>query len=409
MILNFPGGVRPNERTIFGKQKIKYIDSCSAVCIEAAEDAEPQTAPGAQVAKGALIGSSGGTPVYSSVSGIFRGIAEISGGRYFVVINNNSQDRESIFEPECRPLTQMTREDIIESAKKLSVIDSRSGMPLWKLIDPVKKYRRVVIDCTESDPKSAVNYRLCLEKAKSVVGGAKILLQATGALKCVFAMEHYRNAAFDALAKYAPDEKLFAAAMLEEKYPYGDRAIMSALYLKTLRPNETPADHGVLIVGVETACALFDSMASGVPQLNRYISYCGETLAGGGNLCVPRGMTLHDLNELWGGLRKGVILVENSLLSGSPFKGAVKDKTRSVIAVMPEKKPRSTCISCGKCVSACPVKLFPKDVLSGNSKKLKDACVACGACQYICPSGIPLLELIKSNKPQKSAPAEREV
>lgn len=403
MILNFPGGARPVRRTRYGKQKIRNIDNCSVICLTAEDNASAVIPAGTAVKRGTLLGENGGTPVYSSVSGTFRGIASIEGKRYFVVMaNGNGVTR--IFEPETRALTSLTREDIIESAKKLAITDTRSGKALWKLLSAVDKdCRRLVIDCTETDAASAVNYRLCIEKAKSLVGGAKVLLQATGALKCVFAAEYYRNTAFKEISKYATDEKLFAMAQLEEKYPYGDRAIMHALYVKTLEAGKTALDEGVFIVAPETAIALYEAMVSGMPQLDRYISVCFNNNAKGGNLCVPRGVTLHDISAYCGGLEKDHFFVENSLLSGASVGGALRDGTSVLISAKKQKKVRTECISCARCVDACPVKLMPNEVLiESNRNELKRHCIACGACEFVCPSGIPLLTLIQNTEDKEA-------
>lgn len=399
MILDFPGGARPEKRTELGKNRIDIIDSCSAVCIPACEDAAVQAAVGKRVLRGSLIGSNRGTPVYASIAGIFRGIMTLEGGDYFVVMQNGENETEYLYEPETRPLTSLTREDIIESAKRLSVIDSRSGLPLWELLSRINgDLRRIVIDCTEPDPESAVNYRLCIEQAKQIVGGAKILLHATGALKCVFAAEHYRTAAFEAIAAYASDEKIFALAELDEKYPYGDRAIMYALYLKSLSKNQTALDESVLIVAPETAIALYNSMVSGLPQLDRYICVCGNRITRGRNLCVPKGITVHDLLNLCGGMKKGGILIENSLLNGNFASGTLGDGTRALIAVKPAKRTQIECVSCGICAQACPMKLLPNEILSKKAESLIENCIGCGACEYSCPSGIPLLRMIREKE-----------
>ncbi len=398
MILNFNGGVRPDERTRFGKKKIENTENCSAICIKASESSHCFLQSGARVSRGTLIGETDGTPVFASIAGSFNGLVEIENEFYFAVINNGEQDEEIPFAPEARRISELTKDDITESARKFGIIDSRSGQPLWRLLEGVGECSRIVIDCTETDAKSAIKYRLCLEKAKSAVGGAKVLLKAVGALKCIFAAEYYRKSAFAALSQFANDEKLFAMAELDEKYPYSDSVLMSAIYLKHLKNGESPTAHGVLIVGIETAIALYDSMTSGMPFVDRYISLCGSGVTRGGNFTVPRGMTMRDLNQSFGEKRQGFLLVENSLLSGSVAKGAVSDTTSAIISVRPEGKKRADCISCGKCVSACPVGLVPNEILFSRSKKLKQDCIACGCCEFVCPSGIPLLRMIKQDE-----------
>lgn len=409
MILDFKGGVRPVDRTRFGKRKIEYINDVSAICIKTNEKSRTYLDSGVEVLRGTLLGETEGTPVFSSIAGVYNGIVEIEDELYFAVINKGQSGEEIPFEPESRSLSDLSHEDIVTVARKFGIIDTRSGQPLWRLIEKAKGCRRIVIDCTETDAKSAIKYRLCLEKARSAVGGAKVLLKATGALKCVFAAEFYRKAAFSALSEFASDEKLFAMAELNEKYPYSDEALMSAIYLKDLKNGETPIDAGVLIVGIETAIALFDSMVSGMPFVDRYISLCGRGIEHGGNFKVPRGITVRDVSSLCGQIKSGYILIENSLLSGFTAKGAVDDRTSAIISVFPERKKTTECISCLKCIEVCPVSLNPSDVLFESPRKLRKDCISCGCCEFVCPSGIPLLSLINRRELKNSVSETPEV
>jgi electron transport complex protein RnfC len=395
MILEFPGGARPSDRTRLGKKEIEYIADCSASCIRAEADRELACEINSRVKRGSLIGKNGETPIYSPLAGIFRGIMELEGIEFFVVTADGSKDEEVIFAPETRSINDLTPKDIKESAKKFGIIDTRSGIPLWKLLEKAdENCNRVVIDGTETDSLSAINYRLSIEHAKEIVGGAKILMKASGAIKCVYAAEYYRSAAFNAVSEYATDEKIFAMAQLDEKYPYGDFALMYALYVKKLNKKQTALDEGVLIVSPETAIALYNSMTSGMPQLDRYITVCGEGIKNGANLCVPRGTTLRDISNVCGGLEEGYFFAEDSLFSGQPVYGAVYDTTHALIAVDPIEKIPTDCIACGECANVCPVKLLPNEVLAGDGERMLGYCIGCGACEYICPSNIPLLKLI---------------
>ncbi len=409
MILDFYGGVEPAERTRIGKSPIENINTCSAVCLEANDQPSVSAPIGKKVKRGTLLGENRQTPVYSSISGIFRGILELEGKSYFVVTAEENEvfEEDILFAPEERALTEMTPDDIIEAAKKFAITDSRSGVPLWMLLSHAgNNCRRVVIDLTESDSMSAINYRLCIEKARSLVGGAKVLLHATGALKCVFAGEHYRNAAFEAISQYATDEQLFAIAPLAEKYPYTDHALMYALYVKTLKRGETPIDHGVFVVSAETAIALYDAIVSGMPQLDRYISVCGNGTKHIGSFRLPRGMTMHDISSICGGLKKGFFFIEDSRLSGNTARGAISDNARAIISVRPKRVNQTDCISCGKCAESCPVQLLPFEAVNTKINNLSEYCIGCGACQYICPCGIPLLELIYNKKNDNSTKSD---
>lgn len=398
MVLKFHGGVHINAKKLFADSEIKYIDNCWAICIAAGEEYSLVAEIGAQVYGGELLGFSDGTPVYASVSGCFNGVLEIEGSLYFTVISDGENNQTPPYEPEQRALTQLTKEDIIFAARQFAVMDSRSGMPLWKLLSQTENCRRVVIDCTEPFPNSALLEQVCLENARQLVYGSKILLQATGALKCVFALECGKKKVINAIGGYAHDEKLFAAAPLEEKYPYTDRALVYALYVKNLDMNETPAENGILIVSAEAAIALFNAMVSGMPQTRRFVTLCGDGFENGGNFSVPRGITFHDLQVICNGFPQDKLIVKNSLLSGQQVAGALDDSTIAILAAEDKKIPQKPCISCGECANVCPVKLFPAEILLGKSQRMYEKCVACGACEYVCPSAIPLMNLIKTKE-----------
>ena len=66
---------------------------------------------------------------------------------------------------------------------------------------------------------------------------------------------------------------------------------------------------------------------------------------------------------------------------------------------IPETKTTS-CIRCGRCVRACPVKLMPVSLESaydrGDTAELERLkvrlCINCGCCSYVCPANRRLAE-----------------
>ena len=72
------------------------------------------------------------------------------------------------------------------------------------------------------------------------------------------------------------------------------------------------------------------------------------------------------------------------------------------------KRVETTCIHCGKCVSACPMSLMPLyiyrayrdgDLATCEEYNIGD-CTDCGACAYICPANISLVAAFSAAKEQ---------
>jgi electron transport complex protein RnfC len=65
-----------------------------------------------------------------------------------------------------------------------------------------------------------------------------------------------------------------------------------------------------------------------------------------------------------------------------------------------------SCIRCGKCIYACPMRLMPvlmyKSLQTGDPEEMKRVnmmdCIECGCCAYVCPAGIPLVLGFKAGK-----------
>lgn len=401
MILKFPGGAVPEQKSKYTGKRIEEINDCTAVCLKIPGSAAVRCdlRENESVCRGSFIALVDGTPVYSPVSGLFQGRITMNDGDYFVVVSDRQLRTQSIFAPETRDLRSLSFDDIQKSVRQSGITDSRSGRPLWKLMEALRGgCRRVVADCTESDAVCGIAARICIEKCVSVIGGVKILLRAMSAERGVLAFEAGRARVLEAFEKQLGDDSPVVCARLKEKYPYNDRALMNAIYLTGLGRNETAADKGVLVVSAECAAAVYDCMASGMPMLDRYIGFYGEGTERGANLKVPNGMTVHDITEYLGGRTRKMPLTENSLLNGAPAGGAVTLGTRAFIAQEKQKRRRTPCIGCGACASACPVKLIPAEALGGVTREMAQSCIGCGACEYVCPSGIPLASIIKKHR-----------
>ena len=142
------------------------------------------------------------------------------------------------------------------------------------------------------------------------------------------------------------------------------------------------------------------------------------TVSGGGctkpcNLKVPVGTLVSDLMPQFFDKKDSTV----KIISGGPMMGFSMPteafpivKGTSGITFLTEEetflKDESQCISCGKCISACPMHLSPvlmskeleaQNIASARKFGLMD-CIECGCCAYVCPAGIRLVQRFRMGK-----------
>ncbi len=103
------------------------------------------------------------------------------------------------------------------------------------------------------------------------------------------------------------------------------------------------------------------------------------------------------------------------LIAGGPMMGIaiydtavpVQKSTSGILALKKESAVTGTqCLSCGRCVKACPMGLVPawlnKNVIMANFEAAEKngalECVECGSCAYICPAKFNITSNIRSAK-----------
>ena len=128
---------------------------------------------------------------------------------------------------------------------------------------------------------------------------------------------------------------------------------------------------------------------------------------------VPIGTLIKDLIPNPIQLENNVI----KILNGGPMMGMampsadfpVQKGTSGVLFLTEKESPvlnPMPCISCGKCIEACPMQLEPvlmarainSDEIEESKKRGLLDCIECGSCSYVCPSDVPLVQTFKLGK-----------
>ena len=130
--------------------------------------------------------------------------------------------------------------------------------------------------------------------------------------------------------------------------------------------------------------------------------------------CAPFGaVLLRQLVEAAGGFK----VQPEKLVSGGPMMGFAifgldvpTTKTTSSLLCLGKDEVAEfeplACISCGRCVEACPEKLIPSRLAKFSEHGQKDEferwhgleCIECGSCSYVCPSRRQVAQSVKTMK-----------
>ncbi len=292
-----------------------------------------------------------------------------------------------------------------------------AGFPTRVKLSPPadKPIDTVILNGAECEPFLTSDHRMMLEFANEIRTGAEIIRHILGAKSLRIAIEDNKPDAIAAM------EKAFqgiggdvAVTVLHTSYPQGsEKQQIFSVTGREVPRGGLPMDVGCVVENVSTAFAIADAVIKGRPLARRVISVTGDAIAQPSNLLAPCGTLYSDLVAACGGLRGKAAKV----ISGGPMMGfAVSSlnvptgKTASGLLLLSAKQvscfTSQACISCGRCIEACPMRLTPAelsqcieadDIESAEQIALMD-CIECGSCAFVCPAHRPLVHHMRRGK-----------
>ena len=284
-----------------------------------------------------------------------------------------------------------------------------------KLSPPADKpIDTVFLNGVECEPFLTADHRLMLEKPTDILKGLRIIMKILGVEKAVIGIEKNKPDAIRLMCDMTDSEKNISVLPLSVKYPQGaEKQLIKAGTGREVPSGGLPMDVGCLVHNVGTALAIFETVSSRKPLIERIVTVTGPGVKEPKNLRVRIGTSFRSLIEFCGGYTESAAKVIN----GGPMMGIsqVTDevsviKGTSGILVLNEKtaklKPEQPCISCARCVDVCPMKLIPSRIANLiEYQRVDDAhelgildCIECGTCGFICPSKRDLVHYIKLGK-----------
>ena len=424
-IRSFAGGIHPREtlggKRVTGVMPVVNAQPPSTVAISLSQHVgapcKAIVKPGQRVLMGQKVGEPTGymgAPVHSSVSGVVIGIKPrtlSSGARVdCVIIENDGLDtpveKLNIIED---PLTA-DKDVLLQAIREAGIVGlGGAAFPTQVKLSPPedKKIEYLLINGAECEPYLTGDHRMMVERAASVVDGARIAGRILGAGRIRIGVELNKPDAIAALKKHAGKD--IEICPLKVKYPQGgEKQLIRALARRKVPSGKLPMDVGCVVMNVSTAAQISVSLRTGMPCISRVVTVTG-LVQKPCNLKVRVGTDIGSVIEQAGGALEGA----ERVILGGPMMGAgaynlnmpVVKATGGVLLLGPQKKQKeSGCIRCGSCVQACPMGLMPLTIYAmGKKAQFREAvlkehaldCMECGSCAYDCPAKLPLVHMIR--------------
>jgi electron transport complex protein RnfC len=386
--------------------------------------AQPVVAVGERVRRGQLIAEPGGfvsTGLHSPVTGTISEIGDFRGvdGRFAPAIGIEADPfaTQQVDAGTAIDWQSLSLEDFITAVQMAGIVGmGGAAFPAHvKLSVPDGvKIRHLLINGAECEPFLTTDHRLMLERPEALLEGAEIMRQKLGAEETVIGVEVNKPDAIKIIRRHIRPGQPVRVVPLKVKYPQGaEKMMIKSVFDKEVPAGQLPRDVEVNVNNVGTIVAIADYFLRGMPLIERVVTVAGPGVTYPANLIVPLGTPVREVVRFCGGLKRGT----REIIMGGPMMGrpiASLDvpilKGCSGVLVFTEQQTAGRkeypCISCGRCLEACPYFLNPSRLARLSKARMFDEmkaynvydCVECGCCTFACPSNIPIVQLIRTAK-----------
>jgi len=313
-------------------------------------------------------------------------------------------------------LATTKNEDLLKIIREAGIIGlGGAGFPTSvKLAVPTdKKIKHLLVNGAEGEPYDTADERLMIERTANLVRGVRVVRKLLGNPQVIIVTKDSKVEAIPKLKEAFSKEDNTEVRAAHLTYQQGDAAMMQ----KAILGYETPAgkrsyEMGTIVQNVATINAIANAVFDGEPLISRVTALNGDVTKPK-NIQVKIGTPVRDIlsaNSITPSTLRSVVV--GGVLMGTALQtldAPITKRTSSIICFAKnktkEQKP-TACIHCGRCVSACPVRLQPvaihNAVVKGNyeaaGKLWANDCIACGTCSYVCPVRLPLSHNVKMAK-----------
>ncbi len=376
---------------------------------------------GDNVFVGTKIGEAAGAvsaPIHSSVSGIVADVTERAfNGRPVMCVIIDS-DGKSTLEPTLKPFEVKTPKDLAEAAKQCGLVGlGGAGFPSHIKLSPKKNtIDTLIVNGAECEPFITSDYRECMENYNDIIEGIYLIKEKLDVKNVAICVENNKPQAIKKLFEIASDRRDVDDAVklirLPSSYPQGaEKVLIYSATGRQLPVGKLPSDIGCIVMNITSIGALYRFITTGVPLISKRITLDGTAIKKPMNISASIGTPIEDVLKFADYTIEG----DEKIIMGGPMMGnpvsnigaVIEKRTNAILVMAPEApKPTTSCIRCGRCAGACPMRLFPARVESALNSGRTDNfeslnvnyCMECGSCSYICPASRPLTQIMRIAK-----------
>ena len=194
---------------------------------------------------------------------------------------------------------------------------------------------------------------------------------------------------------------------LPNRYPMGEEHILIKEVLGIDLPaKDIPAEHGVLVINLQTIETIGEILLGQYKPNTRYITVADYTHGQATVAKVVNGMPVMDILQRVFGLPEG-----EKAYAGFGAMGAIAASAETMISSITNMLCYSQdfqysdpikCKKCGACSRKCPMSVSAKDIIQAFIKKQSDdlskynidSCIGCATCNYHCRAGINVADVV---------------
>ncbi len=428
MAFTFFGGVHPKDHKKYSCQaRIHEFPEPDLLVIPMQQHigapCKPLVAKGDHVNVGQKIGDGEGlcAPIHASVSGTVKAVEmkpHASGMMVMSVVIEN--DHQKTLDPSIKPRSHekvwdMTPDQLLKIIREAGIVGMGGAQfPTHvKLQSGMGKVDTIIINCSECEPYITADDRLCQERPWQMLEGVRVIMRILKLKSAVVVMENNKPEAAKIIRREIDPRSGITLKLMPAKYPQGaEKQLIQAVTGRQVPSGKLPADVGCAVFNVATCKAIYDAVFDGVPLIQRVVTVTGDIAMEPKNLLAPIGTSFNELLEAVGHSGSPY-----KILSGGPMMGyaqfdlnvPIMKGTNAITMLGFDNQfavSNPHCIRCGKCMSACPMKLMPLQMYRAEQdndlQTLQDLhlmdCIECGCCAYSCPATIPLVQVFRSGK-----------